>query len=82
LPGLGEGRKAAVIAFLNIIRKAAGGQLPARQMITYTLTAYPFSVTAGIRAVTMFQVLFFLTFHNQQLPFLKSFFSIFLSSVF
>ncbi len=47
-PGLGEGGEAAVVAFLDTIREAAAGQLLARQMIAYTLTARPLPLTAGI----------------------------------
>jgi hypothetical protein len=41
-------------------------------MISQALTAYSLLVAAGIRAVAVLEVLFFVTFHIQNSPFEKT----------
>ena len=70
--GLGEGLEAAVVGSFDIVGEATGGQLLGRQVIAYTLTAYSFSGAAGIRAVAVLKVLFFVAFHIRIGPFRKN----------
>jgi len=72
-PCLGEGPEAAVVGSLDIVGETAARQLLHIQMVTQTLTARSFSGAAGIRAVAILHVLFFLAFHK-----IKSFFQVFL----
>jgi hypothetical protein len=65
IPSLGEGLEAAVVSLLDVVGETAAGKLPARQVISQTLTAYPFITATGIRAVAIIHILIFITFHNQ-----------------
>jgi hypothetical protein len=53
-PGFGEGLEAAVVGFFNVWWKTAAGKLLGRQMIAYTLTAHPLSITAGVCTAAIF----------------------------
>jgi hypothetical protein len=53
-PGLGEGLEAAVVSFFNGWWKTTTGQLLAREVIAYTLTAHPLSITAGVCTAAIF----------------------------
>ena len=64
IPCLCKSFEAAVVSLLDIIGETTAGQLPARQMISQTLTAYSLVATAGIRAVAIVKILIFITFHN------------------
>jgi hypothetical protein len=59
--------KRPIIGSLRIIGKTTGRQFPAIEMITDAITTIPFAGTRFITAITRFQILLMLAFH-QDLP--------------
>ncbi len=56
--------KAAIVGPFHIVRDAARGQLPGRQVIAQALAAQSFAIAAWIRAIAVFHILGLLTFHR------------------
>jgi len=62
LPGLRKRPKAAVVSFLDIIRKTAAGQFFHSEVISQAVATHAFFATR-ISAITILQILLFFTFH-------------------
>jgi hypothetical protein len=67
VPRLGECGKTAVIGFFHIIRKAAGRQLFASEVILQTFAADAFAAASWITAITKVHVFILFTFHHNLL---------------